>query len=64
MSGNELSPEALERVFAAIAEAVDRAGPEGAKAFLARLTLLMAGQIGDEARVLELIAEADLNLND
>jgi hypothetical protein len=55
-----LSPEALERIFARLSEAVDRAGTPGqAQLMLARLALLFAGEISDEARVLDLIAEAE-----
>jgi hypothetical protein len=56
----QLSPEALEHIFAQLSEAVDRAGtPQQTQLFLARLALLLAGEISDEARVLALIAEAE-----
>lgn len=57
---SDLSPEALERIFARLSEAVDRAGTsDKAHLVLARLAILLAGDIGDEARVLALIAEAE-----
>ena len=52
-----LSTEANERLYDALAEAIDRVGPENEALFLTKLTLLLASQIADEAsihRVLEL----------
>jgi hypothetical protein len=59
MSG-ELSSKALERIFARLSEAVDQAGtPERAQLMLARLALLLAGEIADEDRIAALIAAAE-----
>lgn len=52
-----LSTEANERLYDALAEAIDRAGPGNEALFLTKLALLLANQIGDEAlidRTLEL----------
>ncbi|MFN7634103.1 MAG: hypothetical protein ACK5PI_05200 [Acetobacteraceae bacterium] len=46
----------LERIFAAIARGADMA-PDGAAAFLARLSLLLAKECGDAGRV-EALARA------
>ena len=46
-----LSTEANERLYDALAEAIDRAGPEGEALFLTRLVLLLANQIADEASI-------------
>ena len=57
MSRPPLADEALERIFAAIARAVDAGGPDHA-ATLARLALLLAREIGDVERVAALAAQA------
>lgn len=51
----------LEGLWESLATAIDAAGDRD-KVFLAKLTLLMAEQIGDRARIDELIkiAQADL----
>jgi hypothetical protein len=55
-----LPPEALERIFARLSDAIDRAGtPERAQLLLARLALLFAGELADETRVQALIAAAE-----
>ena len=46
-----LSTEANERLYDALAEAIDRAGPEGEALFLTKLALLLANQIADEASI-------------
>lgn len=46
-----LSTEANERLYDALAEAIDRAGPEGEALFLTKLVLLLANQIADEASI-------------
>lgn len=55
MSNITVSDEALERIFAAIARAVDQGGSDAA-ATLARLALLLARELGDADRV-EALAE-------
>jgi hypothetical protein len=47
----------LERIFAAIAQGADMA-PDGAAAFLARLSLLLAKECGDARRVEALVRAA------
>lgn len=49
--------EALERIFAALARAVDAGAPDAA-ATLARLALLLALEVGDPDRVEALAARA------
>ena len=46
-----LSTEANERLYDALAAAIDRAGPEGEALFLTKLVLLLANQIADEASI-------------
>ena len=46
-----LSTEANERLYDALAEAIDRAGPENETLVLTKLVLLLAKQLGDEAAV-------------
>ena len=46
-----LSTEANERLYDAMATAIDRAGPEGEALFLTKLVLLLANQIADEASI-------------
>ena len=46
-----LSTEANERLYDALAEAIDRAGPGNKTLFLTKLVLLLANQLGDEATV-------------
>jgi hypothetical protein len=58
-----LSPDALERIFAALSEAIDRTGPERAPLLLARLALLLAGVVGDEERVLALVKDAEQSVD-
>lgn len=57
-----LAPEALEAVWRQLAEAVDRAGPQGDRLMLARLALLLAEQIGDADLVARLIDDAGQDL--
>ena len=45
------STEANERLYDALAEAIDRAGPEKEALFLTKLVLLLANQIADEASI-------------
>lgn len=57
-SNSPLPPDAMERIFAALSRAVDAAGPTRTELYLARLALLMAEQIADEARILALVDAA------
>ncbi|MGJ7545539.1 hypothetical protein [Variovorax sp. LT1R16] len=53
-----LHPEARDRLYAACARAITEAGPERESLFLARLTLLLFEQVGDEARCSDALAHA------
>ena len=54
--------EDLEQVYAALAAAIDRAGPENEALFLAKLALALAHRLGDRAAAKAAIAEALLDL--
>ncbi len=53
-----LDAAGLEAVFAAMAEAVDKAGSERRAMLLGRLAMLLAGEVGDADRVRACIAMA------
>ncbi len=53
-----LSVEANERLYDALAEAIDAIGPEKDALFLTKLALLLANQIGEEAAVNQAIQKA------
>lgn len=53
-----LSTEANERLYDALAEAVDRAGPEHEALFLTKLVLLLANQLNDEPEICRALALA------
>lgn len=53
----------LEDVYAALAEGIDAAGPEKEAMFLSKVALLLANEISDPERVLQLIADAQLNMD-
>lgn len=57
-----MSETTLEDVYAALAEGIDRHGPEKSEMFLAKVALLMADEIGDPERALSLIRDAQLNM--
>ncbi len=48
----------LEQVYDALAQAIDQAGPERTELFLTKLSLLLANEIADDARVQTLIESA------
>ena len=52
------APPTLEDVYSAMALAIDRVEPEQQSMLLAKLSLLLAHELGDEARVLQLIEQA------
>jgi hypothetical protein len=54
----ELPLTDLEALWVELAEAIDRAGPEREKLFLAKLALLMGNAIGDAEIVRDLIEAA------
>lgn len=51
----QLTTDALERVYDQLAEAVDQAGPDKEVLFLSKLCLLLAQQLGDEETIKECI---------
>ena len=53
-----LSTEANERLYDALAEAIDRAGPENEALFLTKLALLLANQLSSESTVVNAIGVA------
>jgi len=55
---DSIAPSTLEDVYTAMALAIDRVEPEQQSMLLAKLSLLLAHELGDEARVLQLIEQA------
>jgi hypothetical protein len=53
----------MDDVYAALAEGIDRHGPEASEMFLAKLALLLAEDSGDPDRALRLIDEAQRNMD-
>ena len=53
-----LSVDANERLYDALAEALDRVGPQQEALYLTRLALLLADRLGDEAAVQEAMQQA------
>jgi hypothetical protein len=52
----------MEDVYAAMALAIDRVEPGQQAKLLAKLALLLAHELGDEARTLQLIEQARADL--
>ena len=57
-----LSVEANERLYDALAEAIDLAGHKHEALFLTKLVLLLANQLGDEVAVDDALAAAAAQL--
>ena len=53
-----MSTDDLEAYWEALAEAIDRAGPDKAELFLAKLAVLLGRETGDVAHCRELIEDA------
>lgn len=53
-----LSTEANERLYDALAEAIDRAGTKNEALFLTKLSLLLANELGDETAVARMLSTA------
>jgi len=53
---------ALEELFQALSEALDRVGPANHAALLAKLALLLGRELDDPERLRELLASAALDL--
>jgi hypothetical protein len=57
-----LPPDAIEALWRRLAEAIDQAGPERDRLMLAKLALLLAQEVGDQAVVERLIDAASRDL--
>ena len=57
------APAELEELFATLARALDEVGPAQHVAFLSKLALLLASELGDPARLAELVADAKQDLD-
>lgn len=58
-----MNPVEVERIFDAIAGAVDAVGPGRGEVYLAKLALALAHELGDARRALELVALCRENLD-
>ena len=58
-----MTPADVETVYDRLALTIDRVGPEKSELFLAKLALLLSHEIGDAARVAELIEAAERHLD-
>lgn len=58
-----MSEKTLEDVYAALADGIDAAGAEKEAMFLSKVALLLANEIGNPERVLELITDAWKNMD-
>jgi len=54
----------LEPVYEALAEAIDRVGPEQAQVYLAKVALALADELGDATRTLAVLSECETGLGD
>ena len=52
----------LEAFYAAMAEGIDRQGPDHSEMFLAKLSLLLAEVLDDQDRALQAVADAQRNM--
>lgn len=57
-----LPPDAIEALWRRLAEAIDQAGPERDRLMLAKLALLLAQEVGDQAVFERLIDAASRDL--
>lgn len=58
-----LAPQTIEDFYAALAEAIDAAGPTREALFLSKLGLLLAHALGDPGKAVALVSEAALDLD-
>lgn len=58
-----MNPVEVERMYEAIAGAIDAVGPGRAEVYLAKLALALAHESGDARRALELVALCRENLD-
>ena len=59
-----MSEMSMETVYTALAEGIDRHGPETSDMFLAKVCLLLAEELGNAERSLELIEAAQMNMKE
>ena len=59
-----MSEMSMETVYTALAEGIDRHGPEKSDMFLAKECLLLAEELGNAERSLELIEAAQMNMKE
>ena len=59
-----MSDISMETVYTALAEGIDRHGPEKSDMFLAIVCLLLAEELGNAERSLELIEAAQMNMKE
>lgn len=57
-----MTQEQLEQIYEALAQAIDRAGPEQAAVYLAKLALALAEDLGNADRALAVIAECETGI--
>ena len=53
-----MTPSDVEVVYEALANAIDRVGPDQSELFLAKLALLLSREVGSAEKVLPLVTEA------
>lgn len=53
----------LEDVYSALAEGIDRHGPDRSEMYLAKVCLLLANELGTPDRCLTLVAQAESNMS-
>lgn len=53
----------IEDFYAAVADAIDAAGPQREALLLSKLSLLLAHALGDPTRAVDLVREAALDLD-
>ena len=59
-----MSDISMETVYTALAEGIDRHGPKKSDMFLAKVCLLLAEELGNAERSLELIEAAQMNMKE
>ena len=59
-----MSEMSMETVYTALAEGIDQHGPEKSDMFLAKVCLLLAEELGNAERSLELIEAAQMNMKE
>lgn len=57
-----MTDKTLEDVYERLAEGIDQAGEEHDLMFMSKVALLLANELNDPARVIDLIEAAELNM--